>query len=154
MNILTVSMFGHREIDNLNLLDKRLFPLIKEIMKENTYVSFLLGRNGEFDEYTASIIKRAQKEIGKEKSEITLVLPYEVANLEYYERYYDSIIIPENLHSVHPKVAITLRNRWMIEHSDVVIVYVERDMGGAYTAMKYAKQLNKRIININLDSDL
>lgn len=31
----------------------------------------------------------------------------------------------------------------MIEQSDLVIIYVERDRGGAYTALKYAKKLNK-----------
>ena len=77
-----------------------------------------------------------------------MVLPYTVADLEYYEKYYDSIIIPESLHGAHPKAAITLKNRWMIEQSDLVMIYVEREKGGAYAAMKYAEKLNKRIINL------
>lgn len=83
-----------------------------------------------------------------ENNDITLVLPYMVADLEYYEKYYDSIIIPESVYGVHPKSAITLKNRWMIEQSDLVIVYVARKKGGAYTAMKYAEKLNKNVINI------
>ena len=50
MDIFTVSLFGHREIDDLRLLEKRLSPILKELIKTNTYVSFLIGRNGEFDE--------------------------------------------------------------------------------------------------------
>ena len=90
-----------------------------------------------------------RKESGEENSEIILVLPYTVANIEYYEKYYDDIIIPDRVYSAHPKSAIILRNRWMIESSDLVVVYVEHKTGGAYTAMKYAEKLNKRIINIS-----
>ncbi len=148
MNIFTVSLFGHRKIIDLQRLNDHLSPIIKKLIQTNTYVSFLIGRSGEFDKYAASLIKRKQKEIARENSDITLVLPYIVADIDYYENYYDSIIIPECVYSVHPKSAITLKNRWMIEQSDLVIVYVERDKGGAHAAMKYAENLNKKIINL------
>lgn len=32
-----------------------------------------------------------------------LVLPYIEKNIEYYEKYYDSIIIPECVRNIHPK---------------------------------------------------
>ena len=32
--------------------------------------------------------------------------------------------------------------------SDVVIVYIQREQGGAHIAMKYAEKLKKKIINI------
>ena len=144
MKILTVSLFGHREIDDLRQLNEQITPLIRDILQADAYVVFLIGRNGEFDEHVASVIKVIQKEVGTENSEIALVLPYTVADLIYYEAYYDSIIIPEAVHHAHPKSAITRKNRWMIEQSDLVITYTERDEGGAYTAMKYAKKLNKK----------
>ncbi len=121
MKIFTVSLFGHRKIDDLKELHNQLTPLINELLQTNPYVTFLIGRNGEFDEYAASVIKSLQKEIGKEKSDITLVLPYKVSDLEYYENYYDSIIIPDCVYGVHHKSAITLKNRFMIEQSDLVI---------------------------------
>lgn len=148
MNIFTVSLFGHREVDDLRRLNNQLYQIIKELIQANSYVSFLIGRNGEFDEYAASVIKRVQSEIGKENNDITLVLPYTVSNLEHYEKYYDSIIIPECVYQAHPKSAIVLKNHWMIEQSDLVIVYVEREKGGAYTAMKYARRINKNIVNL------
>ena len=148
MNIFTVSLFGHRKMDDLRRLNEQLAPIIKKLIKTKPYVSFLIGRNGEFDEYAASVIKRAQKELGKENNDITLVLPYTVADIAYYEKYYDSIIIPESLYGAHPKSAITLKNRRMIEQSDLVIFYVEHEKGGAYAAMKYAEKLNKEMINL------
>ena len=148
MDIYTVSLFGHREINDLRQLHDQLDSMIWEYIQTKPYVVFLIGRNGEFDEYAASLIKLVQKGLGKENCEINLVLPYTVANLEYYENYYDNVIIPESMHNVHPKFAITLRNQWMIEQSDLVLVYVEHDRGGAYAAMKYAKKKSKEVINL------
>ena len=148
MDIFTVSLFGHREIEDLRGLGDKLSEIIRKLSETHLYTSFLIGRSGEFDEYAASVIKETRKIINTDNSDITLVLPYPVADIEYYEKYYDSIIIPETAQSAHPKSAITLKNRWMIEHSDLVIVYVERKFGGAYQAMKYAQFLCKPIINI------
>lgn len=148
MDIFRVSLFGHKEIDNLKRLEDQLVPIIKELLQTKPYVSFLIVRNGEFDEYAASFIKIARREVGGENSDITLVLPYTVKDMEYYKAYYDSIIIPDILYRAHVKKAITLRNRFMIDCSDLVIVYVEKDFGGAYNAMKYAIKANKRLINL------
>ena len=148
MDFYTVSLFGHRKIENLFRLEDVLVPVIKDLMLTKEYISFLIGRNGEFDEFAASVIKRLQKEVRKDNNDMTLVLPYVVANLEYYEKYYDSVLIPEIMHDVYPKFAITLKNRWMIDRSDLVVVYSEHERGGAYTALKYAEKKNKRIIRL------
>ena len=85
MEIFTVSLFGHREIHDLRQLEGRLVPILTELIQSKPYVSFLVGRNGEFDEYVASIIKRLRKECGRDNCDITLVLPYMVSDIEYYE---------------------------------------------------------------------
>ena len=148
MNVFTVSLFGHREMDDVCRLGNALISMVKKLIQTKSYVTFLIGRNGAFDEYAASVIKGIQRTIGKENNEIILVLPYTVADFEYYETYYDSILIPESVYGAHPKSAITLKNRWMVEQSDLVIVYAERKRGGAYAAMKYAEKLNKEVINL------
>jgi len=99
----------YRKIDDPRRLRNQLAPIVKELIQTKSYVAFLIGRNGEFDEYVASVIKHHQKEVGKENSDITLVLPYTVADLSYYEKYYDSVIIPESVCGAHPKSAITLK---------------------------------------------
>ena len=148
MDIFTVSLFGHRQIEDLRWLEARLISVVKDIMRAKPYVSFLLGRNGEFDEFAASVIKIAQREIGKEKSDITLVLPYRVKDLEHYEKYYDNVIVPEVVDGAHYKSAITLKNQWMVEQADLVIVYVAREEGGAARALKYAQKRNKPFFNL------
>ena len=146
MECFTVSLFGHRDLYNLSELEEVLLPILRDLMKKKPYVNFLIGRNGNFDIFAASAIKRVQKEMGCERSELTLVLPYGVADIEYYSDYYDAITIPEGLFGAHPKSAIKLRNRWMVEASDLVLVCVERERGGAYEAMKYAAKLHKSLI--------
>ena len=148
MQTYTVSLFGHRRLNDPQKIDKSLSPIIEDLLCKKAYVEFLIGRNGEFDEYAASLIKSIQKKTDRQNSDLTLVLPYTVADLMYYEAYYDSIIQPESFAKVHPKKAITLRNRWMVEQSHLMIVNVEHSKGGAYDAMKYANRLNKNIVNL------
>lgn len=72
--------------------------------------------------------------------------------MEYYEKYYDNIIIPESVDGVYHKYAITAKNRWMVERSDLVLAYVHH-RGGAYSAVKYAERLNKKVINLTVSTD-
>lgn len=148
MNVFTVSLFGHREIDDIRRLENQLSKIIKEIIRTKSYASFLVGRNGEFDICAAMVVKNVQKAMGKENNEFICVLPYPEKDMEYYEKYYDSIIIPECIEKSHPKSAITKRNRWMVEQSNLLVCYVEREKVGAFTALKYAKKLKKQIINL------
>ena len=155
MKIYTIGFFGHRNLYDIRRIDDKLSPIIKELIQTKPYVVFLVGRHGEFDKYVASLIKRIQKQVNSNNSELILVIPYAVANLEYYEKYYDNIIVPEIVCNVHPKFAITLKNRWIVEQADLVVVNVEQRRGGAYAAMKYAERFNKKIINLfDLEHDL
>ena len=62
---------------------------------------------------------------------------------------YDDVIIPPAVIGVHYKAAITARNRWIVNNSNIVISYVIRNYGGAANVVKYAKQINKQIIALS-----
>ena len=143
-----VALFGHREFDDYRTLDKHLLELLEDLIRSRDFLEVYIGRNGEFDVYAATVVKRAQKALEKNNSDFICVLPYSNKDAEYYEKYYDSVIIPDCLHEVHPKGAITKRNCWMVDQADLVICYVERNSGGAYTAMRYAEMLGKQVINL------
>ena len=147
--IYRVAFFGHRRIDRLGEIEERLVPILKELILTKEYVEFYIGRNGEFDEFVASVIKRVQKQTDKQNSVLILTLPYAVKDIEYYADYYDEIVIPDTIGKAHPKGAITLRNRWMADTADLVIAYIEREEGGAYAAVKYADKNNKNVINLS-----
>ena len=145
-DIYRVAFFGHRRIDRLREIEEKLVPILNELILTREYVEFYIGRNGEFDEFVASLIKRVQKQLDRGNSVMILTLPYTVKDIEYYADYYDEIVIPDAIGKAHPKAAITLRNRWMVETCDLVICYIEREEGGAYEAVRYAKKNNKEVI--------
>ena len=143
--ICKIALFGHRDFSEHISLEKILPRVFENILAKYELLEIFIGRNGEFDVFTASVIKRFQKKAGQERCEITLVLPYTVSNIEDYQRYYDDIIIPIKS---YPKAAIAKRNKWMVENSDLVLVFVKKTHGGAYEAMRYAEKLGKRVINL------
>lgn len=102
------------------------------------FVEFYVGRNGEFDIMVASEIKRAKRDIGEHNSSLILVIPYQSADMEAYENYYDEIVYPPELRGVHYKAAITKRNEWFINNSDLFVAYVIKDKGGAADCLNKA----------------
>ena len=148
MEIYRIALFGHRDLGAHLTVEEGLFIILRDLLQIMPYVEIYVGRNGEFDVFSASVIKRVQNRYGKESVGLSLILPYYQKDIEHYEKYYDSVIIPECVQKTYPKGAITKRNRWMVEECDLIVCYVERERGGAYCALKYAKKLGKKIINL------
>ena len=105
-----VVLFGHRDFYGHRTLDERLYPLLKDLIRTKPFVEIYIGRNGEFDIYAATVVKRVQNAMGKANNEFICVLPYPEKDMEYYEEYYDNVMIPECIGRTHPKGAITKRN--------------------------------------------
>lgn len=145
-----IALFGHRDFEGYRTVETRLPDILKDFLRTKAFVEIYVGRNGEFDIYAASVVKRVQNAVGKDNSELICVLPYSEKDLEYYEAYYDSVLIPECCHT-HPKAAIAKRNRWMVEQADLLICYIDHESGGAYAAVKYAQEQGKAVINLVLD---
>ena len=139
------SFFGHREV--FNDLRKELDAAIEQAICEYGITTFYVGDRGEFDRQAASAVRAAKHR--RSQIKLVLVLPYFTNKLneykELYEQAYDEIIIPSELAGVHPKSAITKRNRWMVDRSEVIICYIHRDFGGAFDTVKYAKKKEKII---------
>ena len=148
-DIYRVAFFGHRRIYNIREIEEKLVPILNELILTKKYVEFYIGRNGDFDEFVASVIKRVQKQLDRDNNVIILTLPYTVKDIEYYEDYYDEIVIPDAIGRAHPKAAITLRNRWMVDAADLVIAYIEHEEGGAYKTAKYAEKNNKKVVYLS-----
>ena len=79
-------------------------------------------------------------------------MPYEKAeftkNAEDFEKYYDYVIVCPESAKAHPKQAIQVRNRWIVDKSDLVVFWVENNSGGAYMTMKYAEKEKVETINL------
>ena len=55
---------------------------------------------------------------------------------------------PEGLELVPRRFAIKYRNRWMVEHADIILAYVNRGYGGAAQTLSYAARRGLEIINL------
>ena len=148
----TVSFFGHRIIEDFNQAEKKAEALIRELILQKEYVEFLIGRGGDFDQIVSSAVKRFQRRIRADNSSLVWILPYPTAELRNYEEsfsaYYDEIEICDAAQNSHPKRAYQIRNRQMVDRSDLVVFYVEHNSGGAYQTLRYAQDEGKRIINL------
>lgn len=107
----------------------------------------------EINAVLASAVKRGQKAYGTANSSLILVIPYSVANMDCLEKFYDEVWYPEELYGVHHKAAITKRNEWFVEHSDLLVAYVERDNGGASVCLKKAEKKGIETKNIALEEE-
>jgi len=144
-----VSFIGHREVENFRFIEEQVEDIVKELIQTKEFVEFYVGRNGEFDIMVASVIKMAQRDYGTSNNSLVLVLPYPIADMDDMEKYYDEVWYPQELYNVHYKAAITKRNEWFVNNSDMLIAYVERDYGGAYECLKKAQQKDIQITLIN-----
>lgn len=148
----TVSFFGHRQIENMFRLENALEQIICRLLREKEYVEFLVGRDGEFDQLVSSTVKRCKCKVEEHNSALVWVLPYPTAeylnNEESFHNYYDEIEICEASASAHFKAAIQIRNRSMVDRSDLVVFCVERKSGGAYQTMQYAAKNKASFINL------
>ena len=152
LRLYTASFFGHRIIEDFNRAEVKAEVLIRELILQKEYVEFLVGRGGDFDQIVSSAVKRLQRRIRDDNSSLVWVLPYPTAELrnheESYRTYYDEIEICDAAENSHPKRAYQIRNRQMVDRSDLVVFYVEHNSGGAYQTMRYAQKQRKQIINL------
>ena len=152
LEVYTVSFFGHRCINNVFPIERNLEKLISSLLLEKEYVEFLVGRDGDFDQLVSSTVKRCKKNIGDHNSSLIWVMPYPTAefrdNEDAYRNYYDEIEICAASSGKHFKSSFQIRNREMINCSDLAIFCVEQKSGGAYQTMQYAKKISANFINL------
>ena len=139
--------FGHRNV--FENISSKLDNAVEEAIAQGCEI-FYTGAMGVFDSLFSSAVRSAKKVYPHIK--LIGVKPYFTndinTNREYYAAIYDDIIIPDELAGIHPKAAIKARNRWIIDNSDIVLIYTVRNFGGAYEAKRFAERNGKRLIKI------
>lgn len=139
--------FGHRVM--LTDVEKPLREALARLTAQGV-TEFYTGGMGEFDELFARTVRSIKR--NDHRLRLILVLPYltrpVVTERAWYEAQYDEILIPAELDGVHPKAAITLRNRWMVDRSSIVIAALRSDYGGAAEAVRYAETIGKEVLRL------
>ena len=136
------TFFGHRDTppEIKNLLRK----VISELIEKQGVNQFYVGNQGNFDAMARSLLAEFEQTHG---------ISYEIV-LAYLPRQEDPLcdtdhtLLPEGIESVPPRFAIEYRNKWMIDHSDIVVTYVRRSFGGAAKFKKLAQKKKKTVIEL------
>ena len=114
MRTFTVSFFGHRQIEAPFQVESQLEKLISQLLQQNEFVEFLVGREGEFDQLVSSTIRRCKRNIRDDNSALIWVMPYPTAEFRDNESsfldYYDEIEVCEQAAAAHYKSAFQIRN--------------------------------------------
>ena len=139
--------FGHRVM--LTDVEKQLREALERLAVQGIK-EFYTGGMGEFDELFAQTVRSIKR--NDHRLRLILVLPYltqpVATERAWYETQYDEILIPAELDGVHPKAAIALRNRWMVDRCSIVIAALRRDYGGAADAVRYAESTGKEVLRL------
>lgn len=136
--------FGHSEVRVS--IEEHLRSILVELIDEGVD-SFLVGNQGGFDGLVLHMLRKLQQEYPHISYRVVLAyMPGEKADRSYYDPL--ETLYPEGLESVHPRYAISWRNRWMINESDVVVTYITHSWGGAAQFAELAMRKKKQVINI------
>lgn len=138
---MIVTFCGHSQISQCQAVERWLYGVTQELIARGA-TTFYLGGYGAFDNLAASVLRR-QKE---QYPQIELVLVMAYLNDRRDASGYDRTIYPP-LETVPPRFAISRRNRWMVQSSDIVVAYVLHDWGGAAATLRCAIQKKKQIFS-------
>lgn len=136
---MTVTFCGHRYVGDDGVrawLEECVEGLIAEGADR-----FYLGGYGEFDRMAASVVWKIKETYPHIESVLVLAYLDRKVNAGLYDR----TMYPP-LERVPKCFAISRRNEYMVELSDVVVAYVLMDGGGAAATCRYAARRGKRIV--------
>ncbi len=142
---MTVTLFGHRDapLTIYSLLEQTVVDLIDH----HGAIQFHIGTHGNFDRLAQSVICNLRKKYPNIQYVIVLSRIPTSKNV-HWDVTYANTMIPDGLENVPPRFGIEHRNRWMLDHSDIVISYVKNSIGGASKFTALAKKKCKRVINL------
>ena len=147
---MTVTFIGHSDAILSDKIKKDIRAFLASIVISEESTEFLCGGMGNFDSFAASVcgeLKTIYNGIS-----VAYVTPYITIDQQkktdelLKSGVYDEAIYPP-IEDTPLRFAISKRNEWMIENSDLVIAFVNRSYGGAYKSLGYAIRGGKKIIN-------
>ena len=140
------TFFGHRDCPSS--IKPKLREVLIDLIENHAVDMFYVGQQGAFDVIVHSVLK-----------ELVSVYPhigYAVVlerlppkRDEFDTRDYSDTMLPEGIETVHPRFAISWRNKWMIKQSDFVVTYTAHSWGGAAQFAEMAERKGRTIINIS-----
>lgn len=142
---MTCCFFGHK--DTPSTIAPELENVLTDLIENHGVVSFLMGHQGGFDHMALGAVRKLKERYPHITYNVVLAyMPGEKEEWSFYEP--EETMYPEGLEEVHPRYAISWRNKWMLTESEYVVAYVKHSWGGAAKYYESAQKKNKKIINI------
>ena len=142
---MTCCFFGHK--DTPSTIAPELENVLTDLIENHGVVSFLMGHQGGFDHMALGAVRKLKERYPHITYNVVLAyMPGEKEEWSFYEP--EETMYPEGLEEVHPRFAISWRNKWMLTESEYVVAYVKHSWGGAAKYYEAAQKKNKKIINI------
>ena len=139
---------GHNKATYIDIYDE--LKLLIEKLIDKGVTTFYNGGYGSFDLACIRAVGEVKMKYPHIKNYIVLAYRdnYHIEKYDHFCHYYQAETIYMLEYSVHPKYAIIERNKWMVDNSDYLIAYVNRNYGGAYNTLMYTKSTRKNAIEI------
>lgn len=139
---MTCCFFGHH--DCTDAVKPLIRQKIMEIYEKYPDTVFCVGNQGRFDALVLSVFKDMLRE-GMEP-DFCVVLAYHPNKSSVPDVTPEYTLYTEGIERVPRRFAISWRNKWMVQKSDMVICYIRHRHGGAAKFVEMAEKKNLRII--------
>ena len=139
---MTVTFFGHK--DTPKEIEPTLRTTLVDLIENKNVTVFYVGNNGNFD----TMVRRQLEDLSNTYPiTYSVVLAYLPTKKSEYEDYTNTLL-PEGIETAPKRFAISYRNKWMVEQSDIVVTYVTHSFGGAAQFKELAQKQGKTVIEL------
>ena len=141
------TFFGHRDCPSS--IKPKLHEVLVDLIENHSVDMFYVGQQGAFDGIVRSVLKNLVAVYPHVRYAVVLERLSPKRD-EFDARDYSDTMLPEGIETVHPRFAISWRNKWMIKQSDYVVTYITHSWGGAAQFAKLAKRQEKIVFSLHI----
>lgn len=148
---MIITFIGHSFVFSQREIKDIIMDELRNIISDTHDLTCYIGGRGDFDNICADVCRDLKKEFNS--INVYYITPYlslseqkKIKEMQSAGLCDESIYPP--IEKTPPKFAISKRNEWMISNSDLIIVYINHNYGGAYKSFTFAQRKKKKIINI------
>ena len=131
------TFFGHHDCPST--IKSKIKEVLVDLIEHHNVDTFYVGRQGMFDSIVCSVLRELTQLYPHIKYSVILERVPEKKN-EFDLNDYSDTMLPEGIENVHPRYAISWRNRWMIKQSEYVVAYITHSWGGAAKFVDIARR--------------
>lgn len=139
------TFFGHHDCPST--IKPKLKEVLIDLIEHHNVDTFYVGRQGMFDLIVRSVLRELMQLYPHIEYSVVLERIPERKNEVDLNDYSDTML-PEGIENIHPRYAISWRNRWMIKRSEYVITYVAYSLGRSAKFAEMAVKSEKKVYNL------